>query len=54
MGGIGLTVSEQCRFLEVSRSGYYRWKARQGKEPSSSPTGQAENVLRLVEAVLDA
>lgn len=41
-------------FLEVTRSGYYRWKARQGREPSSRPTGQAGKELRLVDAVLDA
>ena len=54
----GLSISEQCRILGVSRSGYYRWKGSRNNKPSH-PCDQTANEdkakkLALAEAVMDA
>lgn len=33
IGFWGLSISEQCKLLKVSRSGYYSWKKRKSMEP---------------------
>lgn len=57
-GGIGLTISEQCRFLALSRSGYYRWlHASDRKEPeeeSRKLDEKKQKELELVKALLAA
>ena len=56
--GIGLSIADQCRLLDISRSGYYRWKAQQDKDARQERQRQLdakkESELAFASAVLDA
>jgi len=56
--GIGLSIADQCRLLDISRSGYYRWKAQQDKEARQKRQekldAKKESELAFANAVLDA
>ena len=51
-GGVGLSTSEQCRLLRLSRSGYYRWRKERHAKPVDDGIRKAE--LDLANAVLEA
>ena len=51
-GGEGPTISEQCRILDVSRSGYYRWLKR--KDRGLTESDSRKEMKALADAVLDA
>jgi putative transposase len=46
----GYPLELMCRVLEVSRSGYYDWKARRGQEPSKRMQRRTE-LLEKIKAV---
>lgn len=50
-GLLGLSITEQCRILGVSRSGYYRWLEKQ--KNGANPIKDQEVKLELVNAVMD-
>lgn len=50
-GCAGLSIKDQCRLLEVSRSGYYRWKARRPLVPGK---GVKAAELEVFKAILKA
>lgn len=50
----GLSICEQCKILELSRSGYYRWLSDQKKTPDPVADNEARDArMRLANAVLD-
>ncbi|MGN0830360.1 MAG: IS3 family transposase [Candidatus Ornithospirochaeta sp.] len=57
IGFWGLSISEQCKLLKVSRSGYYSWKKRKSMEAlhdSEADKEKKEREMKLVKDVLDA
>ena len=53
----GLSISEQCRLLKVSRSGYYSWKKRKSLEALHDPESEKEKKdreMKLAKDVMDA
>jgi len=50
----GLSISDQCRILGLSRSGYYRWKKGQTEEPKAAEAKDKEELPKRADAVLDA
>ena len=53
-GKCGLTISEQCRLLRVSRSGFYRWQKITTTDAVIAEDCSKENDLLLTNAVLAA
>lgn len=55
-GLVGLSISDQCRILCVSRVGYYRWlKALDAdKHETNKPAAQKHDDMDLVNTVMDA
>ena len=54
-GGVGLSISDQCRILRISRCRYYQWRERQGMgpvEPGPEAVAARDEKLRLVKAIL--
>lgn len=57
LGFIGLSITEQCRLLKVSRSGYYCWKKRKATgdlHDTEARKEKRERELNLVSKVMDA
>ena len=57
IGFWGLSISEQCKLLKISRSGYYGWKKRRSQEAlhdSEADNEKKERELKLVKDVMDA
>ena len=52
----GLSISEQCKLLKISRSGYYSWKKRKSQEAlhDSEADKEKEREKKLVKDVMDA
>ena len=53
----GLSISEQCKLLKISRSGYYSWKKRKSQEAlhdSEADKEKKEREKKLVKDVMDA
>lgn len=46
LGSAGLSISEQCRILEVSRSGYYNWKNKKNIEDICDTEAKKEEIER--------
>lgn len=53
LGFPGLSISEQCKILGLSRSGYYQWKHSQQKQKSKQAKEDLSNNLNLLNALLD-
>lgn len=51
-GGVGLTISDQCKLLDLSRSGYYRWL--EGPKKKDVDEERKKKEMALVEALLKA
>ena len=52
-----LSISEQCKLLKISRSGYYSWKKRKSQEAlhdSEADKEKKEREKKLVKDVMDA
>ena len=57
IGFWGLSISEQCKLLKISRSGYYSWKKRKSQEAlhdSEADKEKKEREKKLVKDVMDA
>lgn len=49
----GLSISDQLRLLDLSRSGYYRWLHRKDRPCDEADKAKKEQIMRLVNALLE-
>ena len=57
LGLEGLSITDQCKILKVSRSGYYLWKNRKSIEDildTEAMKEKTEREMKLVKDVLNA